>query len=133
MVVKSTDIFYGMALPWKGTLASLVEVKGEYAILSSSIYWILLTKLGERVMRPEFGSGISKLLFEPNKNETLHEFDTVIQSALDKWDDRIRLVETKYTIDGHTLECRIKWARRVHDDDVVETTVLEFNPEFFVS
>ena len=133
MALKESDIYRGMALPWKGSLASLVEVKGDKDVLASSVYWILLTKLGERVMRPEFGSRLSELVFEPNRQETLDEFETVIQSALDRWDDRVQLENVDFIIDQNTLECRIKWSRRLHGKEVVENTVLVIDSEVFIS
>jgi uncharacterized protein len=46
---------------------------------------VLFTAPGERVMRPDFGSGVSQLLFEPNSPELAGTVEVLVQSALTEW------------------------------------------------
>jgi phage baseplate assembly protein W len=46
---------------------------------------VLLTAPGERVMRPDFGSGVMALTFEPNSNELAATTQYLVQGALDQW------------------------------------------------
>jgi phage baseplate assembly protein W len=50
---------------------------------------ILLTRLNERVMLPQFGSGLDSFLFEPNTVATRHQIQEGIENALRQWEPRI--------------------------------------------
>ncbi|MBB4842913.1 phage baseplate assembly protein W [Paucibacter oligotrophus] len=43
---------------------------------------VLFTAPGERVMRPEFGSGLAALLFEPNSSPLAAATQALVQAAL---------------------------------------------------
>jgi uncharacterized protein len=45
----------------------------------------LLTNHGERVNRPDFGSGILQLIFAPNSPELAAALQLTIQSGLQRW------------------------------------------------
>jgi phage baseplate assembly protein W len=46
---------------------------------------VLFTAPGERVNRPEFGSGLIQLLFAPNSPELATAVQFTIQAALQRW------------------------------------------------
>jgi uncharacterized protein len=46
---------------------------------------VLFTVPGERVMRPDFGSGVMQLLFAPNSTEVAGATQMLVQGALQKW------------------------------------------------
>ena len=46
---------------------------------------VLFTAPGERVMRPDFGSGVAQLLFEPSSPELAGTVEMLVQSALTQW------------------------------------------------
>ena len=50
---------------------------------------ILLTRLGERLMLPDFGGDLRTYLFEPNTVATRQRLQEQIQSALTLWEPRI--------------------------------------------
>jgi len=54
-----------------------------------SIDNIIRTRLGSRVMRPEFGSGIYDYLFSPMSTTTAQRLARNIREAIEKWDDRV--------------------------------------------
>ena len=54
---------------------------------------ILRTDLGERVYRPNFGSRLSELVFEPMNVQTLMLIRLYVEQALDMWEPRIILKE----------------------------------------
>lgn len=57
--------------------------------IKEAIRIILLTNKGERRMRPEFGSDLSRLQFEPNDSTTCGLASRYIQEALARWEPRI--------------------------------------------
>lgn len=46
---------------------------------------VLFTTPGERVMRPEFGSGLHELVFAPNSPELAATVQFLVQGALQQW------------------------------------------------
>jgi phage baseplate assembly protein W len=60
--------------------------------IRDSIWIIVSTSLGERVMRPEFGAGLKDLVFESNSEVVRAEIAGTIRKALVTWEPRIELV-----------------------------------------
>jgi Bacteriophage baseplate protein W len=53
---------------------------------------VLFTAPGERVNRPEFGSGLLRLVFEPNSDVLATTTQFTVQAALQRWlSDRIEI------------------------------------------
>lgn len=46
---------------------------------------LLFTSPGERVMRPDFGAGLGRLVFEPNSVELASALQFSLSAALQKW------------------------------------------------
>jgi len=59
--------------------------------IAQSIRVILMTEQGERIMRPDFGAGLGKFLFEPNTAATHRLIEERIRTALGRWEPRIAL------------------------------------------
>ena len=62
-----------------------------------SIWLILQTEPGERIMRPSFGCGLRRYLMKPNNSATWSGIKRDIERALNSWEPRIRLQEVKVT------------------------------------
>lgn len=54
---------------------------------------VLFTALGERVNRPDFGSGVNQLVFGPNSQEIASATQLLVQGALQTWLGNLILVE----------------------------------------
>ncbi|MEO3807254.1 GPW/gp25 family protein [Nonomuraea sp. B1E8] len=46
---------------------------------------VLFTRPGERVNRPDFGSGVDRLVFAPTGDEMVHASRTLVHGALQRW------------------------------------------------
>lgn len=57
--------------------------------IRQSIWMILSTSPGERVMRPDFGCGIHDLVFAVNGEATAGQVISLVQQALLQWEPRI--------------------------------------------
>ena len=57
----------------------------EEAYIRGLIEQVLFTAPGERVMRPDFGSGIMQLVFAPNSPELAATTQFLVQGALQQW------------------------------------------------
>ncbi len=65
-----------------------------------SIRIILETRPGERLMRPEFGAGLSRYLHAPNTLVTRREIRDLIMAALKRWEPRILLERVDVAASG---------------------------------
>jgi phage baseplate assembly protein W len=63
--------------------------------IRDSIFIILGTAIGERILRPTFGCGIHDLIFAPNNPTTCGLAQWHCEDALNKWEPRITKVEAK--------------------------------------
>jgi phage baseplate assembly protein W len=63
--------------------------------IQQSIWIILSTSKGERVMRPDFGCGIHDLVFEVINTTTLTEIEAGVREALALFEPRIEVRQVK--------------------------------------
>ena len=52
---------------------------------------ILRTRPGERLMRPDFGCGLDRYLFEPNSIATLRLIQEEVKVSIQRWEPRVTL------------------------------------------
>ncbi len=64
-----------------------------------SIRVILATDRRERLMLPQFGGGLQRLLFEPNTQATRRLIQERITQALGRWEPRIRVESVQVAAD----------------------------------
>lgn len=64
---------------------------------------ILATNPGERVMRPDFGAGLDRFVFEPVNAATITQLRTAVDDALVAWEPRIDVLEVGVTQEGSPL------------------------------
>lgn len=84
-IVKETDPTldnraYGITLPvQRGNDGYFTQSFTTYEQAKSNLRNLLATRQGERIMQPNFGSGLHSVLFEPISDSS---FETKIQSAI---------------------------------------------------
>ncbi len=83
----------GWVFPPSMDARGAVALTNEDNELIQSIYIILSTAPGERVMRPEFGCRIIEYIFAPANLATAGAVEQVVRSALERWEPRIILTE----------------------------------------
>jgi phage baseplate assembly protein W len=111
---KFDDFAIGITLPIQiGNTAFNQSFKtAEQA--SSNIKNLLLTKRGERIMQPNFGSGLQELLFEFNDDALAEKIEDTVTSALENWlpyirGDQIDIGATDLDKDNNTVNVSIKF------------------------
>jgi phage baseplate assembly protein W len=67
---------------------------GEEAYVRGLVEQVLFTSPGERVNRPDFGSGLLQLVFAPNSVELAATTQLLVQGALQQWLGDLIVVET---------------------------------------
>lgn len=75
------DLDYPFHFDLRGRTAST----GEDDHVRDLIEQLLFTSPGERVMRPDFGSGVLRLVFAPTSVELAAALQFTIQAALQRW------------------------------------------------
>ena len=74
---------------------------------------LLFTNPGERVNRPEFGSGLLQLVFGENSPELAAALQFTTRAAIQQWlGDVLDLQALEVTADGATLAIEIRYATR---------------------
>jgi phage baseplate assembly protein W len=70
-----------------------IEMTSEQASVRQSIMLLLSTIPGERVMRPDYGCELHRLMFSPNDNTTAGLAIHYVKQALDRWEPRVQVTD----------------------------------------
>lgn len=85
----------------------------EAAWIRGLIEQVLFTAPGERVMRPDFGSGLRELVFAPNSPELAATTQFLVQGALQQWlADLITVESVEVSAVESTLSVRVQYLIR---------------------
>jgi phage baseplate assembly protein W len=85
----------GWRFPIKVNARGRLEWSDGPARIQDSIWLIIKTALGERIMRPKFGAGVDDFVFQSNSLINRSALATAIKSALLEWEPRIDLDEVR--------------------------------------
>lgn len=131
-IVQDTDDFInygiGLTLPLSfgdNTFNQSFLTKDQ---VKSNIKNLLLTKRGERILQPEFGSNLQELLFEQNVDDLENRIEDTITDTLEQWlpyvtAEEIDIESTDSLKDTNTLKVSIKF--RIGDDINLETLTFQ--------
>jgi len=85
---------------------------------------LLFTTPGERVNRPDFGSGILQLVFAPNSPELAATLQFTTQAAIVRWlGDVIDLDAVRVTAEDSTLRVEVDYSIRATGETRSDTFV----------
>lgn len=73
--------------------------------VSQSVWMILSTARGERLMRPDFGCGIHDLVFATNSPGTIGLLTTEVMQSLIEWEPRIDVLNVQIINDPEQPNC----------------------------
>jgi phage baseplate assembly protein W len=83
---------------------------------------LLFTNPGERVNRPDFGSGLLQLVFAPNSPELAATLQFTMQAALQRWlGDLIEVQALEVTSEDATLRVVLQYLVRRSGEQRMET------------
>lgn len=89
----------GFAFPLRVTPRGKLALSPAQQRIEESIYLILGTRLGERLMQPGFGCLIHKHLFAPNNPATRTRAVDSVRRALIAWEPRIDVLDVSAVFD----------------------------------
>lgn len=72
-----------------------IRMSTEEENIRQSIEIILMTEKGERAMRPEFGCGLKKYVYETMDYGVLNRLEHEVTEALNRWEPRITDTQTE--------------------------------------
>jgi phage baseplate assembly protein W len=83
---------------------------------------VLFTAPGERVNRPDFGSGLMQLVFAPNSDEMAAATQFLVQGALQQWlGDLIQVDAVQVESEEATLRVTVQYTvRRTQEQQVAQ-------------
>src|SRR5690348_16090011 len=114
------NIDFPFAFDGRGRTAST----GDADHIRDMIEQILFTSPGERVNRPDFGSGLLQLVFAPNSAELAATLQFTTQAALQRWlGDLIQVDELAVENQEAELRVTVRYVvRRTQEPRVAEFT-----------
>ncbi|AFY47149.1 phage baseplate assembly protein W [Nostoc sp. PCC 7524] len=83
----------GWTLPVERNAQGQIEMARYENAVSNSIWMILSTAKGERIMRPDFGCDIHEKVFAPNSLGTIGQIVSDVKDALIEWEPRIDVLD----------------------------------------
>lgn len=93
--------------------------------IEESIYLILSTSKGERLMLPDFGCGIHDLVFAPNSAATISSTVQSVRTALTKYEPRIDVLDINAEAQGENL-LLIRISYRIRANNAIGNMVYPF-------
>ncbi len=104
------------------------DSRGRTAVTTESehirdmIEQFLFTNAGERVNRPDFGSGLLQLVFAPNSPELAAALQHTVQAGLQRWlGDVIEIKALQVTSEEAILRVTIQYTIRQSGDTRTDT------------
>ena len=72
---------------------------------------VLFTAPGERVNRPDFGSGLMRLVFGPAREEVATATQLLVQGSLQQWlGDVVRVEDAHVEIQDSAIKVTVTWS-----------------------
>ena len=88
-LVKDTqtynDYAIGISLPLQIGGTGFTQTYNTTDQIKSNIKNLLLTQKGERILQPEFGSGLHEILFDFNNDDIEGKIEDAINEAFEQW------------------------------------------------
>jgi phage baseplate assembly protein W len=95
---------------------------GENDHVRDMIEQLLLTSPGERVNRPDFGSGLQQMVFAPNRVEIAATVQFTLEAAIERWlGNVIELRNLNVDVVDTTLTITVEYALRRTGEIIIDT------------
>ena len=113
-----------IAFPWRLDHRGRTAIADDDEHIRHLIELVLFTSPGERINRPEFGSGLKQLIFAPVSSELASATQIVVQGSLQQWLGELIDVES---VDVETSESTVTIivqykVRRTQERRIAEVT-----------
>jgi phage baseplate assembly protein W len=117
----------GLAFPLSVTPHGKLATARAETKIEQSIWLILSTAKGERLMRPSYGAGIHDLVFEPNEPQSITHIVDQLRRALVEQEPRIAVLDVNAeTSAGEPNLLLLRIDYRVHGNNSSANMVYPF-------
>jgi phage baseplate assembly protein W len=117
------DTYIGISLPVKfGRNGDFNRTKTTLRQTASNIKNLLLTRRGERLGNPTFGSELKSVLFEPMDGNLETKLEESIRASLSEFLPFVNLLDIKFSRSENTISPKI-----IFTMDIDNTTIEEVN------
>jgi hypothetical protein len=99
----------GVGVPFKFTSLGYPQACTELQCLHDSIFTILSTIPGERVMRPDFGCYLRVLLFDPINRAIGFRARSEVFRAIRAWEPRVVVQDLLFELKDTTITLHVTW------------------------
>ena len=104
---------FNIGFPWHFDRRGRTATTGGDDHIRDMIEQLLFTSPGERVNRPDFGSGVLQLIFAPNSPELAAALQFAMRAALQRWlGDVIEVQDLAVSSDDTTLSIDVAYLVR---------------------
>jgi len=105
-----------------------IEMVDEDDSVRQAVLLLLATRPGERVMRPQYGCDLHRLMFSPNDDTTAGLAKHYVQRALARWEPRIQVLHVDAgRVDGGPGRLDIQIEYRVRTTQRLERLTVPLN------
>ncbi len=108
----------------RNSLGYLFSQEG-ISTLKSDLIQLLMTNPSERVMLPNYGTGLRKLLFKPNDEYVRLEAENLIKKAITLWEPRIVVSQIEVS-NGYNDTTRTQNESELNDNSHVLKILIKF-------
>lgn len=99
--MKTPHLGRGFRFPLRpDPLGGLSYSEGDENI-AHCIEVLVLTRLGERVMRPDYGSRAPEMVFAPGSDRNLQLLEESLRATIERWEPRVEEVAVRAERDPH--------------------------------
>ncbi len=104
----------GFSIPFRidPDSGGIAKQRDEAEKFKENIIHIILTGLGERVMRRKYGGGLRQLVHDPNNEALKAIVQHQIASAIGRWEPRVQLQSVTVAQDNGTLIAELQYIIR---------------------
>ena len=124
-MIDNSFLGKGVSLSFDIGSDGAIKLSSLQELIKESIFIILSTKLGERVMNYNFGCEIHELMFEINNSSTQARARMYVDNAIKRWEPRVEVksVEVESVAKNEIV---IDVSYYIKDSNVVDNLVYPF-------
>lgn len=122
--------WFGFNFPFL-TDTIVLPPQSDVRLIKNDLLQLLLTAPGERVMRPNFGTIIPRLPFEPNDMATIQNIKISVRGAIDRFEKRVQVsdVIVQSSIDGRQFTITV-FGSLTRDPNIELSVTANFGSQF---
>jgi phage baseplate assembly protein W len=117
-------IYYGYNAPFLGGNQAIFSRQVDERLVRNDILQLLLTSPGERLYRPDFGTGIRRFLFETITDDAISSLKANIGEAITKFERRVSATDIQIDVDhdNNLVGIKVYGKMLVNDKSLTDTS-----------